>query len=200
VNVRVNALERVGVSERLEAGICVDSCDPKVAEGVGTANSGCAITVYHYACRCESRVGVKKNWNTHPARIGRKPLLLGSCLFFVIFSYPAYRLIVAGIGMGNYMLIQMLLTPAFYVGAMYVYTRTDFNSSGGQLNPSYQSVGLMGDYLLSKRTDAYVQGVYQHVGGDRTGTVLDVAYIPGADGVSSGGNQVVVRVALRHKF
>jgi predicted porin len=91
-------------------------------------------------------------------------------------------------------------TPAFYVGAMYVYTRTDFNSSGGQLNPSYQSVGLMGDYLLSKRTDVYVQSVYQHVGGDRTGTVLDVAYIPGADGVSSGGNQVVVRVALRHKF
>jgi MHS family proline/betaine transporter-like MFS transporter len=46
-------------------------------------------------------------------RIGRKPLLRGSCLFFVIFSYPAYRLIVAGIGMGNYMLIQMLLTLAF---------------------------------------------------------------------------------------
>ncbi|MCA3865675.1 MAG: porin, partial [Burkholderia sp.] len=52
----------------------------------------------------------------------------------------------------------------------------------------------------SKRTDVYVQGVYQHVGGDRTGTVLDVAYVPGADGVSSSRNQIVARVALRHKF
>nr|WP_175802160.1 porin [Burkholderia anthina] len=91
-------------------------------------------------------------------------------------------------------------TPAFFVGAMYAYTRADFNATGGKQHPNYQSAGLMADYFLSKRTDVYVQGAYQHVGGDRTGTVLDVAYVPGADGVSSGSNQIVARVALRHKF
>ncbi|SIN80514.1 porin [Paraburkholderia phenazinium] len=91
-------------------------------------------------------------------------------------------------------------TSAFYVGAMYTYTRTDFNSTSGKLNPSYQMAGLMADYNLSKRTDIYLQGVYQHVGGDRTGTVLDYAFVPGADNVSSTQNQVVARVAIRHKF
>ncbi|MPW20395.1 Porin Gram-negative type [Paraburkholderia piptadeniae] len=91
-------------------------------------------------------------------------------------------------------------TPALYVGAMYTYTRTNFDATSGKAHPNYQSAGLMADYNLSKRTDVYVQGAYQHVGGDKTGTVLDVAYVPGADNVSSTENQFVARVALRHKF
>ncbi|HDR9318569.1 TPA: porin [Burkholderia vietnamiensis] len=91
-------------------------------------------------------------------------------------------------------------TPAFYVGAMYTYTRADFNATSGKQHPNYQTVGLMADYNLSKRTDIYLQGAYQHVGGDQTGTVLDVAYVPGADDVSSNRNQLLVRAAIRHKF
>lgn len=92
------------------------------------------------------------------------------------------------------------ITPAFYVGAMYTYTRASFNSTTDKANPDYQTIGLMGDYNLSKRTDVYLQGAYQHVGGDKTGTVLDVAFVPGADNVSSSRNQLVVRAAIRHKF
>lgn len=91
-------------------------------------------------------------------------------------------------------------TPAFYVGAMYTYTRADCNTTTGRQHPNYQTVGLMADYNLSKRTDVYLQGAYQHVGGDKTGTVLDVAYVPGADDVSSNRNQLLVRAAIRHKF
>ena len=91
-------------------------------------------------------------------------------------------------------------TPAFYMGAMYTYTRADFNATSGKQHPNYQTVGLMADYNLSKRSDLYLQGAYQHVGGDRTGTVLDVAYVPGADDVSSNRNQLLVRAAIRHKF
>ncbi|WP_341313526.1 porin [Paraburkholderia sp. IMGN_8] len=91
-------------------------------------------------------------------------------------------------------------TPAFYVGAAYTYTRTSFNATSGKLHPNFQSAGLMADYNLSKRTDVYVQGGYQHAGGDKTGTVLDVAYVPGADAVSSTSNQFVLRAAIRHKF
>ena len=91
-------------------------------------------------------------------------------------------------------------TPAFYAGAMYTYTRASFNASSGTQHPNYQSIGLMADYNLSKRTDVYAQGAYQHVGGDKTGTVLDNAYIPGSAGTSSSKSQAVLRVALRHKF
>jgi len=91
-------------------------------------------------------------------------------------------------------------TPAFYVGAAYTYTRTTFNASSGKLHPNYHSAGLMADYNLSKRTDVYLQGAYQHAGGDKTGTVLDVAYVPGASAVSSTSSQFVLRAAIRHKF
>ncbi|MEX3960493.1 porin [Trinickia sp. EG282A] len=91
-------------------------------------------------------------------------------------------------------------TPAFYVGAEYAYTRATFDATSGNLHPNYQSAGLMADYNLSKRTDVYFQGAYQHAGGDKTGTVLDVAYVPGADAVSSTSNQFLLRAAIRHKF
>jgi predicted porin len=91
-------------------------------------------------------------------------------------------------------------TPAFFVGAAYTFTRTDFNASNGKSHPQFHSVGIMADYNLSKRTDVYFQGAYQHAGGDKTGSVLDVAYVPGADGVSSTSSQVVGRVGIRHKF
>ncbi|VWB10685.1 membrane protein [Burkholderia aenigmatica] len=91
-------------------------------------------------------------------------------------------------------------TPAFFVGAMYTYTRTTFAAPTGTLHPNFQMAGLMGDYFLSKRTDLYVQAGYQHAGGDKTGTALDFAYVPGASGTSSTANQVVVRAAIRHRF
>jgi predicted porin len=90
-------------------------------------------------------------------------------------------------------------TPAFFVGAQYVYTLERFEASSTQ-SPKIHSVGLMADYNLSKRTDVYLQGAYQHVGGDKTGTALDLAYVPGAADASSSQNQVVVRAAIRHKF
>lgn len=91
-------------------------------------------------------------------------------------------------------------TPALFVGGMYTYTRASFNATTGKEHPTYHQIGLMADYNLSKRTDVYVQGAYQHVAGDKTGTVLDVAYVPGAADVSSNCNQFVTRVAIRHKF
>jgi predicted porin len=91
-------------------------------------------------------------------------------------------------------------TPALYLGAMYDYTRVSFDATSGKSHPVFHLAGLMADYSLSKRTDVYVQGVYQHAGGDKTGSVLDVAYVPGAADVSSTSNQVVARVGIRHKF
>jgi len=92
------------------------------------------------------------------------------------------------------------ITPSFYVGAEYVYTIVTFEASTGNLKPKIQTVGLMADYNLSKRTDVYIQGVYQNVSGDKTNSVLDDGFVLGTDAPSSTSNQTVVRIALRHQF
>ncbi|HEY2605464.1 porin [Paraburkholderia sp. RL18-103-BIB-C] len=91
-------------------------------------------------------------------------------------------------------------TPAFFVGAQYVYSMVNYDASSGSVKPKIHSAGLMADYNLSKRTDVYVQGVYQKVSGDSTQSILDNAFIPGVQAPSSTGTQVAVRVALRHQF
>jgi predicted porin len=92
------------------------------------------------------------------------------------------------------------LTPALFVGAQYVYTLESYNTSFGGVKPTIHSFGLMADYSLSKRTDVYIQGAFQRVAGDRTGSSLDQAYVPGAADLSSNSKQVVGRVGIRHKF
>jgi predicted porin len=92
------------------------------------------------------------------------------------------------------------VTPAFFVGGEYVYTTAKFDATSGNLSPKYQTIGLMTDYFLSKRTDIYLQGVYEKAGGDKTGTALDLGSATGSTGPSSTNNQLLVRVALRHKF
>jgi predicted porin len=91
-------------------------------------------------------------------------------------------------------------TPAFFVGVQYVYTAATMDATSGNENPKYHTFGLMADYNLSKRTNFYFQAAYQKVAGDKTDTVLDDAYIPGAAGASSSSNQVTVRAAIRHQF
>jgi predicted porin len=91
-------------------------------------------------------------------------------------------------------------SPAFFVGAQYVYSMETYDAADGKIKPKIHSAGLMADYSLSKRTDIYMQGVYQKIAGASTDSVLDRAYIPGAQGVSSSRSQFVARVALRHAF
>jgi len=94
---------------------------------------------------------------------------------------------------------QYAFTPSFFIGGMYTYTSGKYDGSNGSAKPKWNQVGLMADYNLSKRTDVYVQAVYQKVSGS-TGTFLDDAYITGTDNSSSTNKQVVGRVALRHFF
>lgn len=92
------------------------------------------------------------------------------------------------------------LTSALYAGAMYTYTRGKYDATAANAKPKWSTLGLMADYNFSNRTDVYLQGVYQKIGGDLTGSSLDQAYIPGAAGSSYNEKQVIVRVAMRHKF
>ncbi|CAE6755855.1 porin [Paraburkholderia domus] len=91
-------------------------------------------------------------------------------------------------------------TPAFFVGAQYVYTLENFDATTGSVRPKIDTIGLMADYNLSKRTDVYVQGAFQKIAGEATGSALDQAYVPGAQDLSSSSRQFVVRAAIRHTF
>jgi predicted porin len=92
------------------------------------------------------------------------------------------------------------VTPAFYVGGEYVYTLENYDASTGGVKPKVHTVGLMADYNISKRTDFYVQGVYQKVAGDKTNSIMDNAFVLGTQAPSSTSNQLAFRAAIRHKF
>ncbi|MPW15994.1 porin [Paraburkholderia sp. CNPSo 3157] len=89
------------------------------------------------------------------------------------------------------------LTPALLVGAAYDYTHG--SSLNGNDAAKYHQGSAGVDYFLSKRTDVYVIGVYQHATGtDSTGKQA-VAAINGLS-ASSNSNQFTARVGIRHKF
>ncbi|NUX57656.1 MFS transporter [Paraburkholderia youngii] len=52
-------------------------------------------------------------------RVGRKPVLIASCMFFLLFSYPLYSFIVSGISFWAFFWTQLLMNVVFamYSGA-----------------------------------------------------------------------------------
>ncbi|GAB7538708.1 porin [Burkholderia sp. 3C] len=89
------------------------------------------------------------------------------------------------------------LSPALLAGVAYDYTRG--SKINGQSAAQYHQVNLGVDYFLSKRTDLYAIGVYQHaLGYDSTGNRA-VAAINNIT-ASATPNQVSAQVGIRHKF
>jgi len=85
------------------------------------------------------------------------------------------------------------LSPAWTLSG--AYTFTDAKLDG--VSPKYNQVTLQTAYALSKRTDVYLQGVYQHVSG--TGDSGLTADINGLS-ASSTNSQVAGTIGLRHRF
>ena len=84
-------------------------------------------------------------------------------------------------------------TPAWSLSG--AYTFTDARLDG--VSPKYNQVTVQTAYALSKRTDVYLQGVYQHVSG--TGDSGLTADINGLT-ASSTNSQVAATIGLRHRF
>jgi GBP family porin len=85
------------------------------------------------------------------------------------------------------------LTPALSIAGAYTYT--DSRIAGEK--PKFHQFSLQTAYALSKRTDVYLQGEYQHM--------IDKDDLPiGATingvGMSSTSNQVSATVGVRHRF
>ncbi|CAG4894324.1 porin [Paraburkholderia gardini] len=99
-----------------------------------------------------------------------------------------------GAGFVNYQ-----LTPAALLGLGYTYTH-----GKGDSNATYHQISLGGDYNLSKRTDIYLVGAYQHANGNQrndsgdlqsaVGSVADYGF------ASTSDNQTIVSLGIRHKF
>jgi GBP family porin len=89
------------------------------------------------------------------------------------------------------------LTPALNVAGAYTYSRAGGNVGGG--SPHWNQFGVQTDYYLSRRTDVYLQSVYQKVSTTQN-PVLGVAFINGLSAPASTNSQVEVTVGLRHRF
>jgi predicted porin len=89
-------------------------------------------------------------------------------------------------------------TPALLVGLGYSYTR-----ASGDTGASYNQISLGADYNLSKRTDVYLVGAWQHASGDQLnsdGTVSSAEASIGSYGVAGTSSQEMVSFGIRHKF
>jgi general bacterial porin, GBP family len=91
------------------------------------------------------------------------------------------------------------LTPAITLAGAYTFTQGAYNGAGGSADPKWHQVTLMADYSFSKRTDVYLEGVYQHAYGAQAGSMFSQADINGL-AQSSTGNQVAATVGIRHRF
>ncbi|WP_128598194.1 porin [Paraburkholderia kirstenboschensis] len=87
------------------------------------------------------------------------------------------------------------LTPALSVSGAYTYTHGAYNGSA----PGWNTAMLQTDYAVSKRTDFYLEGVYQNVHGAPADSVLSHAMINTLS-PSSTNTQVAVTVGMRHTF
>ena len=88
------------------------------------------------------------------------------------------------------------LTSALSLGAAYTYTNGHVtNSTTFGEDPKWSQINLQAIYSLSKRTDVYAEGMYQHVSGHNF-----VAFINNSGGASSTNNQVVATIGMRHRF
>lgn len=93
------------------------------------------------------------------------------------------------------------ITPASLIGIGYAYVRAT-----GDASATYNQVSLGGDYALSKRTDLYLVGAWQHAAGDQRvpgangGLVSATASIGSYGNQASTDNQIMVSLGIRHKF
>jgi general bacterial porin, GBP family len=85
------------------------------------------------------------------------------------------------------------LTPALTLSG--AYTFTDGKIAGA--SPKWNQVSVQAAYALSKRTDVYLQGVYQHV--SSAGDSGITATINGLS-ASDANHQTAVTLGLRHRF
>jgi general bacterial porin, GBP family len=95
---------------------------------------------------------------------------------------------------------RYFLRPNLSLGASYTYTMGSFAAAPGytSANPHWNQVMAQADYLLSNRTDVYLEGTYQLVGGGNGNSAFNADVYNLTQ--STGNKQLAVAVGLRHRF
>ncbi len=91
------------------------------------------------------------------------------------------------------------ITPAVSIAGAYTFTNGAYGAGANSASPKWNMVTLQTDYSLSKRTDVYLEGVYDNVHGAPQNSLLGEAMINTLS-PSSTGTQVAVTVGLRTQF
>ncbi|VVE89676.1 porin [Pandoraea bronchicola] len=132
----------------------------------------------------------------------------GPATFGLVYSHSKFDY-TATVGGGSWKFdnieanAKYMLTPALQLGASYTYTWSKlsgntvasnlYNSAGAEVSPKWHQVNLGVDYFLSKRTDTYLVGNWQHAS---NGSWAQLNGQP----ASSSTNQFAVTAGIRHKF
>jgi predicted porin len=91
---------------------------------------------------------------------------------------------------------KYLLRPDLSVGIAYTYTDAHVTKTTTYgADPKWNQISTQAVYSLSKRTDLYLEGMYQHVSGHNY-----TAFIYTSGGASATSNQVVGTVGMRTRF
>lgn len=88
--------------------------------------------------------------------------------------------------------VRYLLTPALQAAVGYIYT-TQRSSSSSYSSAHYNQLALGTNYFLSKRTDVYLNAIYQRASGAN-------AWIELIGAPSSNNHQFVATTGIRHRF
>jgi predicted porin len=83
---------------------------------------------------------------------------------------------------------------ALTLAAAYTLTQGKASSGNTQTTVAWNQVGVQADYAISKRTNFYVEGIYQQVDDDKS-----AAFINGV-GAAKSDRQSVVSAGMRHRF
>ena len=140
--------------------------------------------------------GIGGNYAFGPATVG------------LVYSHSKFDYL-PGVGGGSWKFdnieanAKYMLTPALQLGLSYTYTWSKlsgntvaanlYNSGGAEVSPKWHQVNLGVDYFLSKRTDTYLVGNWQHA------TNGSWAQLNGQP-ASSSATQFAVTAGIRHKF
>lgn len=141
-------------------------------------------------------MGVGGNYTFGPATVG----LLWTHTLFDNTAAASVPGVLNTLRFNNYEVnARYTLTPGLSLAGAYTFTEGAAGTASGSTHPKWHQVTLMTDYSLSKRTDVYLEGVYQHAYNSPKDSAFGGADINGL-AQSTTPNQVAATVGIRHRF
>ncbi|HEY1998371.1 porin [Paraburkholderia sp.] len=174
-------------------GVIGSNVNGAISQGDGSAN---------FVAQRQRIWGVGGNYTMGPATIGLvwSHTQIDNMASVFSFGLGSYLPLGGNLRLDNYEVnAKYAITTAWSVSGSYTFTDGGYGDGATSASPAWNSVMLQTDYAFSKRTDIYLEGVYQNAHGAPAGSLLGDAML-NTQAPSSTGTQVAVAVGLRHAF